>query len=66
MKLAEHQRIVLWTLWGRSGFQDRFLVYAGRAPCRSASMVKPTRHFAACAAARVKSGEWSSTHSRSI
>lgn len=32
MKLAEHQRIALWTLWGRSGFQDRFLVYAGRAP----------------------------------
>lgn len=32
MKLAEHQRIALWTPLGRSGFQDRFLVYAGRAP----------------------------------
>ena len=32
MKLAEHQRIALWTPCGRSGFQDRFLVYAGRAP----------------------------------
>ena len=32
MKLAEHLRIALWTLWGRSGFRDRFLVYAGRAP----------------------------------
>ncbi len=32
MKLAEHQRITLWTPCGRSGFQDRFLVYAGRAP----------------------------------
>ena len=32
IKMAEHQRIALWTLWGRSGFRDRFLVYAGRAP----------------------------------
>ena len=31
-RLAEHQRIALWTLVRRSGFQDRFLVCAGRAP----------------------------------
>ena len=35
--LAEHQRIALWTPCGRrSGFRDRFLVYAGRAPLKMA------------------------------
>ena len=31
-KLAEHQRIALWTPWWRGCFRDSFLVYAGRAP----------------------------------